>query len=427
MSILDAVPPELGTDTAATPRFTLASVLVIDDEKVVGDTLRALSKAAGFDPVVAPSLKDGVDLLRGRHFQVVIVDFALPGANGTRTIAALKKADPDVEVILVTERVTLKSTLAAFRQGVADVLRKRVDVRQLRPALMRALKTRRGRSDRAGVHALALFRTAPEAIVIFDREGAVRDFNPQAEQVFGRSREQVVGRNLTDFAIPPRLFDVFRRHVETSCREGKDPPNGYLEVAALRKHGEEFPLEVSTAAIKTPRGILLGTFGRDLTDRQEAQKAAQGSESKLQFVFDAVETGVFLIDPETHRIVDANPLALMLVGACRELVIAAKCHKFICPADHGRCPVTDLGQKVDNSERVLMTVTGERLPIIKTVKPAVISGRTLLVESFVDISAHKRAEEALRESEDRYRDLVENSFFLIGTHDAKGRILAGLS
>jgi PAS domain-containing protein len=63
-------------------------------------------------------------------------------------------------------------------------------------------------------------------------------------------------------------------------------------------------------------------------------------------VIDDEETGIFLIDPETHRIVDANPLALKLVGARRELVLGAMCHKFLCPADKGRRPVTDLGQKV---------------------------------------------------------------------------------
>ena len=49
------------------------------------------------------------------------------------------------------------------------------------------------------------------------------------------------------------------------------------------------------------------------------------------------------------------------------------------------------GQTVDNSERLLLTATGKRLPIIKTVRPVVIAGRQLLLESFVDISARKEA------------------------------------
>jgi len=423
MRILQSPVPEPGTNPAVAPPPALASVLVIDDEEIVGNTLSAMLKAEGFDAVIARSGEEGVELLRARHFEMAIADLLMPGMNGIQTIAALKEADPDVEVIILTGHATLKSSIAALRQGAGDFLLKPLGMEQLRPALMRALDKRRGEAARVEARAHAVIDTAREAIVLFDREGVVRDFNPMAEQIFGWSHEQAVGRNLADIAVPPRLHEVFRKHLETAYREGKDPTKGCLEVLALRQNGEEFPLEISTTVIQTPQGKLLSTFARDITERHQAQKAAQESEAKLQAILDGVETGIFLIDPVTHRIVDANPLALRLVGAPREHVVGALCHKFVCPADQGHCPVTDLGQVVDNSERVLLSATGARRPIIKTVRSIVIAGRPLLLESFVDISTRKLAESALRESEDRYRDLVENSFVLIGTHDAKGRVL----
>src|SRR6202789_772173 len=90
--------------------------------------------------------------------------------------------------------------------------------------------------------------------------------------------------------------------------------------------------------------------------REDAETLLRESRAKFQAIFDGVETGILVIDPETHRIVDANPVALALTGGRRDKVVGAVCHKFVCPADVGRCPVTDLGQTVDNSERVLLTV-----------------------------------------------------------------------
>jgi PAS domain S-box-containing protein len=142
--------------------------------------------------------------------------------------------------------------------------------------------------------------------------------------------------------------------------------------------------------------------------RQRAEAAVQESESRLQAIFDGVEAGILVIDAETHRIVDANPMALDLIGLSRDRVAGAECHKFVCPADRGRCPVTDLGQSVNNSERVLVTATGEARSIIKTVRRVVIAGRPHLLESFVDITERKRAEEALREAEGRFRLLFES-------------------
>ena len=137
--------------------------------------------------------------------------------------------------------------------------------------------------------------------------------------------------------------------------------------------------------------------------------AFEESQAWLRALFEGVETGIFVIDPETHTIVDANPLALQMVGRPRERVVGALCHKFVCPALEGHCPATDLGQTVDNSERVLLTANGEQRAIIKTVRPVTIAGRMQLLESFLDITERKRAETMANERTAHLNSLIEIS------------------
>ena len=402
MSIREKATIEPGSNSGGAS--ALASILVIDGEEIACTTLSALLKDDGFYAVTAQSGKEGVELLRVRKFDVVIADLMMPGMECIQTIPALKEVDPDVEVIILTGSVTVESTIAALRQGACDFLQKPASMAQLRPALL-ALNKRRGELTRGEACSRAVIETAREVIVLLDREGVVRGFNPAAEQIFGLSREQAMGRNLADFAIPPRLLEVFHRHLDVAYRDGRDPAHGSVEVLALRQNGEEFPLEISIAGIETPQGKLLSTIGRDTTERKRVMEALRASEAKLRIIFDGVEAGIFLIDPMTHRIVDANSPAHELVGADRNAVIGTVCQKFVCPAYYGRCPVTVLGQEVDNSECVLLTVTGERRPIIKTGRAVVIGGRPILLESFVDITARKRAGVALREAEEHFRSL----------------------
>jgi PAS domain S-box-containing protein len=168
-------------------------------------------------------------------------------------------------------------------------------------------------------------------------------------------------------------------------------------------------------------------FGSRRPSRPQVPVATQPDrelrESRDEFkaLFESVETGILMIDQQTHELVDANQVASEMVGLPREKIVGSLCHKFVCPAETGRCPVTDLGQSVDNSERVLLTANGERRAIIKTVRPVTISGRSLLLESFIDITERKHAETALRESEQRYRDLFENAAEIIFTTDLEGR------
>jgi PAS domain S-box-containing protein len=105
-----------------------------------------------------------------------------------------------------------------------------------------------------------------------------------------------------------------------------------------------------------------------------------------------IQTGVVIIDPGTHTIVDVNPIAADMIGLPPEKIVGRVCHTFVCPAELGKCPITDLSLDVDNSERVLINGKGERINILKTVARVTIGGRPLLVESFIDITDRKVAE-----------------------------------
>jgi len=159
-----------------------------------------------------------------------------------------------------------------------------------------------------------------------------------------------------------------------------------------------------------------------IVESKMAEEAPRTNESYLKAVLDSIFTGLIVIDEETHKIVDANFNALETIGAPGEDVIGKICHKFICPAEEGKCPITDLGQTVDRSERVLLRVDGQRIPILKTVTTIIRRGRKYLIESFVDITDRKKAEEVLQKSEGTFKTLMEEAPIGICNTDLKGKI-----
>ena len=138
----------------------------------------------------------------------------------------------------------------------------------------------------------------------------------------------------------------------------------------------------------------------------EAGIALRESEAKSRTILDSLDAGVLIVDAVTHEILSLNPKGLALCGAAADTVTGRICHNFICPAEHGKCPITDLGQIVDESERVLLTVQGEKRPIIKSVVRTSISDRDCLIESFFDISAWKQTQADLQASHDRMGALL---------------------
>ncbi len=163
----------------------------------------------------------------------------------------------------------------------------------------------------------------------------------------------------------------------------------------------------SCRQIYDSRGNPLGrrVSNRDITDRKILEIRLTESEGRLKEIIESMIAGVVIIDPETHTIIDVNSVAAKMIGAEKDEIIGSVCHRYICPAEIGACPITDLEQTVDKSEKVLLTHLGEKISILKSVTRIYINKHPYLLESFIDITDLKRAESTLLDAYGKLKEL----------------------
>jgi len=126
------------------------------------------------------------------------------------------------------------------------------------------------------------------------------------------------------------------------------------------------------------------------------------AESRQREILEHLDAGVMIISQADHVIRYVNPTAAKLIGTDRDRIVGRECMQYICPTEKGSCPITDLGQMMDNSRRVLFNRAGDEIPIIKTVRPFTYNGQPALLETFVDITEQQKAEDALRAERDLF-------------------------
>ena len=136
-----------------------------------------------------------------------------------------------------------------------------------------------------GFPAGGVFAAALDAVVVMDSDGVVRDWNPAAEDVFGFSWNEAVGRELAELIIPP-AYRAAHRTAFARYQETRQPTilDRRLELTGLRQDGSEFPLELTVTRVPDVEPPLFAGFVRDLSERQSGERENERLQQRLAFL-----------------------------------------------------------------------------------------------------------------------------------------------
>lgn len=254
----------------------------------------------------------------------------------------------------------------------------------------------------------SVFTSIQDGISILDTEYNIMRVNPTVERWYphavpleGRKcYEAYYGRTEPCELCPSReALATGRPASDTVARIGQHgDTTGWVDLFA-------FPM------LDEQTGIMTGVieYARDITDRKKAEEEAARTKRTFADIVDAIKFGMVIVGKD-RKVRHVNETALKMMGAASEEDVVGKvCHRNICPAEEGRCPILDLGQNVDLSEKTLITADGGRMPILKTVTPVTLDGENLLLETFVDITAIKQAEKKVAEAQEFLQSVLNGA------------------
>jgi PAS domain S-box-containing protein len=232
---------------------------------------------------------------------------------------------------------------------------------------------------------------------MLNNKGKTIFWNEAATRMFGYSESEIIGQEVHSFIAPDKYIDNYKAGFKIFTKTGHGEVVGNtIELEGKHKDGTEFPIELSLSSMQLSDGSWNAVaIIRDVTERKKMDEMEHELLERLTTIINNISSGILLIDKETKTITDVNPVAAKLIGLTREEIIGNVCHKFVCTAAEKQCPIIDLHQKVDKSERILLDKDGNGIPVIKSVVSVKLKGKEYLVESFYDISGRKKVEEAL--------------------------------
>ena len=280
-----------------------------------------------------------------------------------------------------------------------------------------------------------LINNAPDyATLMLDPGGRVVTWNEGARRLKGYDAEDIVGHHFSTFYTPEDVAsgkpddELIRAEANGTCED---------EGWRVRKDGSRFWASVVIMALKDGQGRLRG-FGKithDLTERKRIEDARRESEQRLRAITDSLIDGLVVSTLE-GAIFHWNKTALSLFGFDNSTAWSRKLAEFLDifelvtlegrVLELGEWPLARViaGEKLHNVELLVRRVDVDWQRIL-TFSGAIVaddSGRSVAFLSFADVSERKRAEDALRDSEQRYRFLADAMPQIIWTAKPDGNL-----
>jgi PAS domain S-box-containing protein len=146
-----------------------------------------------------------------------------------------------------------------------------------------------------------LFEISPDAIVVTDADGLIREANPRATELFGYTHEELIGKKV-DELVPKRLRERHPSHRENYNAHPRERQMGAaMELSGLRKDGAEFPVDIMLKPLETEDGPAVLGFVRDATEQRAAQNAMRNQDQQMRSIVECVrDYAIFLLDSEGY-------------------------------------------------------------------------------------------------------------------------------
>ena len=276
-----------------------------------------------------------------------------------------------------------------------------------------------------------LLESLAEGVVIIDSSGTILLVNNYAGQMFGYPEKDLIGRPHA-ILVPDRLRKVHEGHVARYFAEPKIRPMGVLlDLTGCRRDGSEFPLEISLSFIETINGVLVLAFISDITLRKQMEMRLRESEELFRIQVESVKDyAIFTLDSQGN-VLNWNAGAERLKGYRAEEITGKPFSCFYAEKDRNAgAPEDELKKAADEGQfaeecwRIRKDGSGFWGDVVITAlydERGNVWGFSTVTH---DITARKKAEQALSFSEARYRALFRDNPTMIFTLDTEGTILS---
>jgi PAS domain S-box-containing protein len=181
-----------------------------------------------------------------------------------------------------------------------------------------------------------LFDFSPDAILITDSHGIIREVNARTTELFGYTPEELTGQTI-EILVPERFRGLHPHHRENYHAHPRARQMGAaLNLYGRRKDGTEFPVDIMLKPVETALGAAVVSFVRDASEQHAAQEALRLHDMRLRSILDSVtDHAIYLLDPDGY-LMTWNPGAQRIKGYSADEVLGLHFSRFFTQEDLDR-------------------------------------------------------------------------------------------
>jgi two-component system cell cycle sensor histidine kinase/response regulator CckA len=275
----------------------------------------------------------------------------------------------------------------------------------------------------------AILESALDCVITIDHAGKIVEFNPEAEETFGWTSDEAMGRELAELLVAPgrdrrRLADYFATGMAAIV--GKR-----LEFLAIRASGKEFPVEVGVSKVRLPGPPLYTATLRDISKRRRAEDRLREAEAKYRTLVEQIPLVTYVNTLEdTIRTLYISPQIEDMLGFPRDDWLTDDFFPSLLHPDDRERVLAEVAHTHQNghefrSEYRLIGADGREVWVLDETRAVEgENGAPMFLQGFLlDITEQKRAEAERRRTQELYRLVVDNSIDSICLVDTQGDIV----